>query len=64
LGRRKSKEVDGCFRHTAETESNALCSDVVEMRRIELLIHKLDNAVIERFVGDKGREITHPITHF
>ena len=37
LGKRKSKGVDGCFCHKAKTESNALCSDVVEMRRIELL---------------------------
>ncbi len=29
--------MDGCFRRKAETESNALCSDVVEARRIELL---------------------------
>lgn len=35
LGKRKSKGVDGCFRHTAETESYALCSDVVEAAGVE-----------------------------
>ena len=41
LGKRKSKEADGCFRLSAKTKSNVLCSDVVEMRRIELLSENL-----------------------
>ncbi len=36
--------MDGCFRHKAETESNALCSDVVEPRRVELLSEKASDS--------------------
>ena len=46
--------MDGCFRRTAETKSNALCSDVVEARRIELLSENIFAALSTSLVYGSG----------